>query len=115
MSDDRKPLPPAVIGRRGGQSRAEKLPPERRKEIAQKAAVTRWGRRVRVGDMVLTSDGRLGLVRELLQKRSLADVQFGATGPFRIYKLSEVRHATEEEIQRAGLGGVGRNPAPVAP
>jgi hypothetical protein len=32
-------------GLRGGKARAEKLTPERRKEIAQKAAQARWGNR----------------------------------------------------------------------
>ena len=31
-------------GKKGGKARAEKLSPERRKEIAQKAAQKRWGR-----------------------------------------------------------------------
>lgn len=32
----------ASLGSRGGKARAEKMSPERRKEIAQKAAQTRW-------------------------------------------------------------------------
>jgi hypothetical protein len=32
-------------GLKGGKARTEKLSPERRKEIAQKAAQTRWGNR----------------------------------------------------------------------
>jgi len=31
-------------GRKGGKARAEKLTPERRREIAKKAAQTRWGK-----------------------------------------------------------------------
>lgn len=31
-------------GLKGGKARAEKLTPERRKEIAQKAAAKRWGK-----------------------------------------------------------------------
>jgi hypothetical protein len=31
-------------GLRGGKARAEKLSPERRKEIAEKAAAARWGK-----------------------------------------------------------------------
>ncbi len=48
------PLPPAkdparvergkVSGAKGGKLRAEKLSPERRSEIARKAAAARWGR-----------------------------------------------------------------------
>jgi hypothetical protein len=42
--------PAAVIlgrlgGLKGGKSRAEKLSPKKRKEIARKAALARWGRR----------------------------------------------------------------------
>ena len=33
----------AELGRRGGKKRAENMTPERRKEIAQKAAAKRWG------------------------------------------------------------------------
>lgn len=32
-------------GKKGGKARAEKLTPERRKEIAQKAAEKRWGKK----------------------------------------------------------------------
>ena len=32
----------AELGRRGGRARAEKMPPERRAEIARKAAAKRW-------------------------------------------------------------------------
>ncbi|RWY53955.1 histone H1 [Mucilaginibacter gilvus] len=32
-------------GLRGGKARADKLTPERRKEIAQKAAAKRWGKK----------------------------------------------------------------------
>ncbi len=31
-------------GKKGGRARADKLTPERRKEIAQKAAAARWGK-----------------------------------------------------------------------
>jgi hypothetical protein len=37
--------PAAVsMGKRGGKARAEKMTPERRAEIAKKAAGTRWGK-----------------------------------------------------------------------
>ena len=32
----------AELGRKGGKARAERMTPERRKEIAQKAAAKRW-------------------------------------------------------------------------
>jgi len=32
-------------GKKGGRARAEKLTPERRREIAQRAAATRWAKR----------------------------------------------------------------------
>ncbi len=35
----------AEMGRKGGKKRAENMTPERRKEIAKKAAATRWGAR----------------------------------------------------------------------
>ncbi|MDP8993404.1 MAG: RNA-binding protein [Pseudomonadota bacterium] len=34
----------AELGRRGGKARAEKMSPERRAEIARKAAAKRWSR-----------------------------------------------------------------------
>lgn len=48
--EDRPPTPEeqgkdpaaAVLGRRGGVARAAKIPAKRRKEIAKKAARTRW-------------------------------------------------------------------------
>jgi hypothetical protein len=33
----------AALGRKGGRARAEKMTPERRAEIARKAAAKRWG------------------------------------------------------------------------
>ncbi|MGD2110509.1 MAG: hypothetical protein PVI86_14100 [Phycisphaerae bacterium] len=45
---DSKPKDPAAValgrkgGKKGGKARAEKLTPERRREIAQKAAQARW-------------------------------------------------------------------------
>jgi hypothetical protein len=35
----------AEMGRRGGKARAENMSPERRAEIARKAAATRWGQK----------------------------------------------------------------------
>lgn len=34
----------AELGRKGGKKRAENMTPERRKEIAKKAAAKRWGK-----------------------------------------------------------------------
>jgi len=46
--DDGRDLGAVLMGRRGGlkggRARAEKLSPERRKEIAQAAAIARWGK-----------------------------------------------------------------------
>jgi hypothetical protein len=36
-----------ALGRKGGAARREKLSPERRAEIARKAATSRWGRKSR--------------------------------------------------------------------
>lgn len=41
--DDGRDEAAAKLGRKGGASRAARLSPERRKEIAQKAAAKRWG------------------------------------------------------------------------
>ena len=35
----------AALGRKGGRARAERMTPERRAEIARKAAAKRWGSR----------------------------------------------------------------------
>lgn len=44
VDDERDPIASAAaeMGRRGGKKRAENMTPERRKEIAQKAAKGRW-------------------------------------------------------------------------
>lgn len=46
--DKEKKFDPVALGHlgglKGGKARAEKLTPERRKEIAKKAAKTRWGK-----------------------------------------------------------------------
>lgn len=45
IEDEREGLSGAAaeLGRKGGKKRAESITPERRKEIAQKAAAKRWG------------------------------------------------------------------------
>jgi hypothetical protein len=44
IEDEREELASAAaqLGRKGGEKRAERMSPERRKEIAQKAASARW-------------------------------------------------------------------------
>ena len=44
VEDEREELTSAAaqLGRKGGKTRAERMSPERRKEIAQKAAAARW-------------------------------------------------------------------------
>ena len=42
--DDGKDKAAQSLGRRGGKARAEKMTPERRAEIAKKAAQKRWGK-----------------------------------------------------------------------
>ncbi|HTV44388.1 MAG TPA: hypothetical protein VMF05_03645 [Stellaceae bacterium] len=44
MGDSSKDKAAQSLGRRGGAARREKLSPERRAEIARKAAAKRWGR-----------------------------------------------------------------------
>jgi hypothetical protein len=46
IEDDREELTSAAaqLGRKGGKKRAENMTPERRKEIAQKAAAKRWSK-----------------------------------------------------------------------
>ena len=43
MTDDGKDKAAVELGRKGGRARAKKLTTERRREIARKAAKTRWG------------------------------------------------------------------------
>ena len=43
IDDDGKNRAAVELGRKGGKARAEKMTPERRKEIARKAAAKRWG------------------------------------------------------------------------
>jgi len=42
VSDDRKDKAAQAMGRKGGAARAKAMTPERRSEIARKAAVLRW-------------------------------------------------------------------------
>ena len=42
--DDGKDPAAKALGRKGGAARAKSMTPERRAEIARKAAATRWGR-----------------------------------------------------------------------
>lgn len=44
MGDSGKDKAAQSLGRRGGAARREKLSPERRAEIARKAAARRWGK-----------------------------------------------------------------------
>ena len=46
VEDEREGLASAAaqLGSKGGKARAEKMSPERRKEIAQKAAARRWSK-----------------------------------------------------------------------
>lgn len=46
VEDEREELTTAAaqLGSKGGKKRAENMTPERRKEIAQKAAAKRWGK-----------------------------------------------------------------------
>ena len=44
VEDDGKDPAAKVRGRKGGKARAAKLTPERRSEIARKAAAKRWGK-----------------------------------------------------------------------
>ena len=46
LTDDGKNKAAVELGRRGGEARAAKLSPERRAEIAKKAAKKRWKGRV---------------------------------------------------------------------
>jgi general stress protein YciG len=43
-ADDGKDPAAKALGRKGGKARAEAMPPERRTEIARKAAATRWSK-----------------------------------------------------------------------
>lgn len=43
-ADDGKDKAAQALGRKGGKARAESMTPERRAEIARKAAAKRWGK-----------------------------------------------------------------------
>lgn len=45
ITDDGKDAAAKHLGAKGGRKRAEKMTPERRKEIARKAAETRWSKK----------------------------------------------------------------------
>ncbi len=45
IDDSGKNKAAVELGRKGGKARAEKMTPERRSEIAKKAAAKRWGKK----------------------------------------------------------------------
>ena len=45
IEDDGKDPAAKALGAKGGRARADRLTPERRAEIAQKAAAARWGKK----------------------------------------------------------------------
>ena len=45
FDDDGKDAAAKALGAKGGRARADQLTPERRREIAQKAAQSRWSRK----------------------------------------------------------------------
>jgi len=50
MSENKERNPHAVhLGQLGGKARGERLTPERRREIARKAALARWAKRRKKG------------------------------------------------------------------
>lgn len=44
ITDDGKNKAAQALGKKGGKARAEKMTPQRRAEIAKKAAASRWGK-----------------------------------------------------------------------
>jgi hypothetical protein len=53
---------------------------------------------------VKTNDGRIGVVGEMLY--NMAWVQFSKEGLVGVYTSKQLTHATREEVNTAGLGGV---------
>jgi hypothetical protein len=45
LADDGKDAAAVALGKKGGAARAKSITPERRAEIAKKAAAKRWGKR----------------------------------------------------------------------
>lgn len=62
------------------------------------------------GDMVMCSDGSVGMLCELRAGVNLSTVKFGADGPFQYFWWRDIRRATGKEIFEAGLSGVGCTP-----
>ena len=66
---------------------------------------------LRLGDMVVTMRGRVGMVAYVHDPGSVwILVKFGAGGPIGRFKTARLRRAHSVEVDRAGLEGVGRNP-----
>lgn len=62
------------------------------------------------GDFVAAPDGRVGLVADIQRtprQVRLALVRFGPDGPDKVYAAAVLRSATAEEVQAAGIEGVG--------
>ena len=69
-SEEKNPnavAPGRLGGRKGGKARAEKLTPERRREIARKAAETRWA--TRKPSAKLTPERRREIAQKAAQSR----------------------------------------------
>lgn len=59
------------------------------------------------GDMVVCPDGRVGMIVVLSIRPQETQVAFGSSGPYKSYFWRRLRHATLEDVRRAGLDGVG--------
>ena len=61
-------------------------------------------------DFVVVPGGRVGLVADIWstsRRVRLTLVQFGPDGPDKVYAAAVLRPATAEEVQAAGIEGVG--------
>jgi hypothetical protein len=68
---------------------------------AGKAGATR----IAFGDAVVVPSGRIGMASYIDER--VIRVQFGQSGPFRLYRPASVRHATLAQVRAAGMYGVG--------
>ncbi len=60
---------------------------------------------IKIGYFIVDPQGRIGLCYAAYGHH--VDLTYGSGGPFKTFLTTQLRYATEEEVERAGLTGVG--------
>lgn len=60
---------------------------------------------IKIGYFIVDPQRRVGLCYAAYGPH--IDLMYGSSGPFKTFRTNQLRYATEEEVERAGLTGVG--------